>query len=167
MPIYEYVCFDCRKRVSVFFRSMRAAQEETPRCPECEGLRIRRLASRVAVMKSEDRRLDDMADPSLMAGLEHEDPRALARFMRQMSDEMGEPLDPEMNEMIHRLEAGEDPGAIDAALAEMDGETGGGLASDLGMDDDFDMGMAGGLDDIGDLDASPVDFGTTDSEQKS
>lgn len=146
MPIYEYVCFDCRKRVSVFFRSMRAAQEETPRCPECSGLRVRRLVSRVAVMKSEDRRLDDMADPSLMAGLEHEDPRALARFMRQMSDEMGEPMDPEMHEMINRLEAGEDPDAIEAALGEFDDGMGGGKGSGMGGEfgDDFGgMGMGG------------------------
>lgn len=138
MPIYEYVCFDCRKRVSIFFRSIRAAEQETPRCPDCDGLRIRRLVSRVAVLKSEDRRMDDMADPSLMAGLENEDPRALARFMRQMSDEMGEPLDPEMNEMIGRLEAGEDPEAIDAALAAMDDDFGAG-----GGTGDFDSGQFG------------------------
>jgi putative FmdB family regulatory protein len=147
MPIYEYVCFDCRKRVSVFFRSMRAAQEETPRCPDCDGVRIRRLVSRVAVMKSEDRRLDDMADPSLMAGLEQEDPRALARLMRQMSDETGEPLDAEMNEVLNRLESGESPDAIDAALADMEGEMGGDMDDVGGMGGMDDFGGLGGLDD--------------------
>ncbi len=42
-----------------------------------------------------------------MAGLENEDPQALAHFMRRMSDETGEPIDPEMSEVIGRLEAGE------------------------------------------------------------
>jgi putative FmdB family regulatory protein len=146
MPIYEYICFDCRKRVSLFFRSMRAAAEESPRCPDCEGERLRRLVSRVAVMKSEDSRLEEMADPSLMAGLESEDPRALAHFMRKMSDDMGEPLDPEMNEVIHRLEAGESPDAIDASLPDMSGD----MDGMGGMDDFGGGGFGGGMDSFGD-----------------
>ncbi len=82
MPIYEYFCLDCRKRVSVFFRTFSDASDDAARCPQCEGAHLRRLVSRVAVLKTEDARLDDMADPSFMAGLENEDPRALAGFMR-------------------------------------------------------------------------------------
>lgn len=126
MPIYEYFCYDCRKRVSVFFRTMSAASDDAARCPHCEGARLRRLVSRVAVLKSEDSRIENMADPALMSGLESEDPKALASFMRQMSSEMGEPLDPEMNEVIGRLEAGESPEAIEASLPELGGEDGGG-----------------------------------------
>ena len=121
MPIYEYYCFDCRKRVSVFFRTMSAASDASARCPNCEGAQLRRLVSRVSVVKSEDSRMDDMADPSLMSGLESEDPRALAHFMRKMSDEMGEPLDPEMNEVIGRLESGEDPEAIESSMPDLAG----------------------------------------------
>jgi putative FmdB family regulatory protein len=129
MPIYEYYCFDCRKRVSVFFRSISVANDAAARCPNCEGVKLRRLVSRVSVLKSEDRRMDDMADSSLMSGLESEDPRALAHFMRKMSDEMGEPLDPEMNEVIGRLEAGEDPEAIESSMPDLAGgaETGDGM----------------------------------------
>jgi putative FmdB family regulatory protein len=131
MPIYEYYCFDCCKRVSVFFRSMSVANDAAAHCPNCAGVKLRRLVSRVSVLKSEDRRVDDMADSSLMSGLESEDPRALAHFMRKMSDEMGEPLDPEMNEVIGRLEAGEDPEAIEASMPNLaDGAEASG-----GMDD--------------------------------
>jgi putative FmdB family regulatory protein len=129
MPIYEYYCFDCRKRVSVFFRTMSVASDDAARCPNCEGKQLRRLVSRVSVLKSEDRRMDDMADSSLMSGLESEDPRALAHFMRKMSDEMGEPLDPEMNEVIGRLESGEDPEAIESSMPDLAGgaDAGGGM----------------------------------------
>lgn len=131
MPIYEYYCHDCRKRVSVFFRSMSAASDAAARCPKCTGARLRRLVSRVAVLKSEDSRLETMAeDPSLMSGLENEDPKALASFMRKMSDEMGEPLDPEMSEVVNRLEAGESPEAIEQSMPELaggDGMGGGGF----------------------------------------
>ena len=135
MPIYEYYCYDCRRRVSVFFRTFGAANDAAARCPICAGARLRRLVSRVAVLRSEESRLDDMADESLMSGLESEDPRALANFMRKMSNEMGEPLDDELHEVVNRLEAGESPESIEASLPETAGET---------------PGM-GGMDGLGDL----------------
>jgi Flp pilus assembly protein TadB len=101
---------------------MSAASRETARCPNCESERLHRLMSRVRVLKSEESRMEDMADPGLMAGLENEDPRALASFMRQMSDEMGEPMDDEMNEVVDRLEAGEDPDAIEDSLPDLPGD---------------------------------------------
>lgn len=117
MPIYEYLCPDCRRRVSVFFRTFGDADDATPRCPRCAGERLQRLVSRVAVQRSEDSRLEAMADdPALMAGLEQEDPRALASFMRRMSDEAGEPMDAEMQDVVDRLEAGESLDAIDSSL---------------------------------------------------
>ncbi|GIV67323.1 FmdB family zinc ribbon protein [Caldilinea sp.] len=128
MPIYEYYCFDCRKRVSVFFRTFSDASDAAARCPTCEGTKLRRLVSRVAVLKSEESRLDDLADPSFMAGLENEDPRALASFMRKMSDEMGEPLDPEMTEVVERLERGESPEEIEKMMPQPAGD-------DSGVDD--------------------------------
>lgn len=118
MPIYEYICRDCRKRVNLFFRTFAAATNEAAVCPECQGSNLHRLVSRVAVMKSEESRMESLADPSLMAGLESEDPRALASFMRRMSDETGEPLDGEMNEVMNRLEAGESPDVIEQSLPE-------------------------------------------------
>lgn len=125
MPIYEYACLDCRKRVSVFFRTFSDAQHNEARCPLCDGTHLRRLVSRVAVLKSEESRMDDLADPSLMAGLEGEDPRALAGFMRRMSDETGEPMDAEMTEMVERLEAGESPESIEASMPDLGGDDGG------------------------------------------
>ncbi len=118
MPIYEYYCLDCRKKVSLFFRTVTAAQEAEPICPRCGGRRLHRLISRVAVVHSEEDRLERlMDDTSLLAGLENEDPRALARFMRTMQNELGEDLDdPELEDMIDRLEAGESPEAIEASL---------------------------------------------------
>ena len=77
------------------------------------------------VIVADDSRMDDMADPGMLAGLEHEDPRALASFMRRMSDEMGEPMDAEMDEMVGRLEAGESPEEIEKSLPDV-GDAGAG-----------------------------------------
>ncbi len=135
MPIYEYYCGDCRKRVSVFFRTMSAANEANAICPQCASHNLRRLVSRVAVLKSEDSRIEDMADSSLMAGLENEDPRALASFMRKMSDETGEPIDGEMGEVLDRLESGESPDSIEQSMPELAAAgDGGGMGSLPGLD---------------------------------
>jgi len=117
MPIYEYYCFDCRKKVSIFYRTLSAAQTAEPVCPICGGQRLHRLVSRVRMLHSDEERLERLADSSLMAGLDEEDPRALARFMREMKDELGDEADdPELDEIIGRLEAGDSPEAIEASL---------------------------------------------------
>ena len=147
MPIYEYICYNCRKRVSVFFRSFSEASDANATCPHCAGKKLRRLVSRVSVMRSEDSRLDELADdPSLMSGLESEDPRVLASFMRRMSSETGEPLDAEMGEMIDRLEKGESPEEIEKSMPDMAGMDDG-MGGMGGMDDLSGMGGMGGLDD--------------------
>lgn len=138
MPIYEYACLDCRKRVSVFFRTMSEASDDAARCPVCEGDRLHRLVSRVRMLRSEESRMDSMADdPSLLSGLESEDPRALASFMRRMSDEVGEPMDDEMSEVMGRLESGESPESIEESMPELGSDDGG--AGGMGGMGDFDL----------------------------
>ncbi|MCZ7627451.1 MAG: zinc ribbon domain-containing protein [Candidatus Methylomirabilis sp.] len=50
MPIYEYACNGCRKRVSLLVRNIN--NPETPACPRCGGQEPTRLLSRFAVVKS-------------------------------------------------------------------------------------------------------------------
>ncbi|NOX64008.1 MAG: zinc ribbon domain-containing protein [Chloroflexi bacterium] len=129
MPIYDYYCFDCQQRVSIFYRSIAAAAEHDPACPRCQGRRLRRLVSRVAMVRSEEARLEALADPSALAGLDEEDPRALGRLMRQMSEELGEDMDPEFNEVIDRLESGQSPEEIEQAMPDLAGD---GLGDEFG-----------------------------------
>lgn len=127
MPIYEYRCADCRRRVSVFWRSISDAQDSPPRCPRCGGANLTRLVSRVAVLRSEESRLDDLADPGALAGLDEDDPKSVARWMRKMSNEMGEDLGPEFDEVVDRLESGQSPEEIEESLP------------DIGAGDDLDV----------------------------
>ena len=126
MPIYEYGCYDCRKRVNVFFRSFSEVETKEATCPRCGGTHLKRLISKVAVLRSEESRMESLADPSSLAGLDENDPKSLARWMRKMSSEMGEDLGSEFNEVVDRLEAGEDPDAIEKSMPDL----GGGGASD-------------------------------------
>lgn len=121
MPIYEYLCHQCQRRVSLLWRSFADIEAKTPVCPRCGGTHLTRLISRVAVVRSEESRLDDLADPSALGDLDENDPQSLARFMRKMANETGEDLGPEFDEVIGRLEAGEDPEAIERAMPELGG----------------------------------------------
>ncbi len=107
MPIYEYECQGCRRRVSLLVRSLSGGG--TPRCPRCGSAQLHRLMSRFATIKSEDARLDSLADPSHYGDLDENDPRSVAQFVKKMGHEMGEDL-------------GED---LDAAMDEAMSESGG------------------------------------------
>lgn len=122
MPIYEYRCTDCRHRVSIWWRTFSAAEAGDPVCPRCGGTQLSRLVSRVAVLRSEESRLDDMADPSAFGDLDEDDPRSMGRWMRRMSEEAGEPMDGEFSEVIDRLESGESPESIERSMPDL-GET--------------------------------------------
>ena len=125
MPIYEYGCYDCRKRVNVFFRSFSEVETKTAACPRCGGTHLKRLISKVAFVRSEESRLENLADPGSLAGLDENDPKSIARWMRKMSSEIGEDLGGEFDEVVDRLEAGEDPEAIEETMPELGGAGGG------------------------------------------
>lgn len=67
-------------------------------------------------MRSDDARMDSMADPSNFGDVDENDPRSVGKFMRRMGSEMGEDMGPEFDEMIGRLESGEDPEAIESDM---------------------------------------------------
>jgi putative FmdB family regulatory protein len=106
VPIYEYRCTACRRRTSVFTRSIGAPI--TAVCEHCGSADVSRLVSRIAVVRSEGDSLDNF-DESSLGDVDENDPRSMARWVRRMSDKMGEPLDAEMQASLERMEAGEMP----------------------------------------------------------
>lgn len=131
MPYYDYFCAACQKRVSIF-QSYKDYGVKPVVCPACRGKQLRRLVNRVRVLKSDDQRVDDLADPALLGGLDENDPRSLGRAMRKMGKEMGEDLPAEFDEITRRLESGESPEAIEKDMPELagDGSPGGGDSLD-------------------------------------
>jgi putative FmdB family regulatory protein len=113
MPIYEYECADCRRRVSLLIRSLSAATE--PACPRCGGTALTRVMSRFVTVKSEDARLESMADSASFGDLDENDPASVARFMKKMGkefgDELGDDFESAVDEAMAEGEAGEGPGA--------------------------------------------------------
>jgi hypothetical protein len=87
---------------------------------------------RVRVAKSDESRMESMADPSALAGLE-DDPKAMGAMMRKMGREMGEELPPEFDDVVDRLEAGQSPEEIESALPDLGGDDMGGMGGMGGM----------------------------------
>jgi putative FmdB family regulatory protein len=127
MPIYEYRCESCGRYHQQLVLVLSTYQ--VPSCPRCGKPTLRKLVSRFAVKRSEESRLDDLADPSSFGDLDENDPRSVARWARKMGGSLGEDLGPEFDEMVDRMEAGEMPD-------DMDGESGmDDLAGDAAGDD--------------------------------
>lgn len=105
MPIYEYICHDCRRRVSLFWWTARQAETETARCPRCGQTRLTRIPSRVVFLRSEEDRLESLLDPSHLGDMDEDDPRSVARWMKRMGRELGEELGEDWDEMVEQIEA--------------------------------------------------------------
>ncbi|WP_322805645.1 zinc ribbon domain-containing protein [Thermanaerothrix sp.] len=127
MPTYEYRCLDCRKRFEVFMTYAEYGTRAVT-CLHCGSSNVQRRIGRVRVARSEESRLEDLADPSKLAGLE-DDPKTLGRMMRQMSKEVGEDLGDVFDEVVSRLEAGQSPEDIEREIPELGSDDEGG---DLG-----------------------------------
>jgi putative FmdB family regulatory protein len=144
MPVYEFLCRPCNRIYS--FHSFKVETDRIPTCPKCGAQDLHRVPSRFGVnaaRKASEGAADgddDLDDPRmeremmrLAAELEHmdeNDPRQMAAAVRRMTELAGEPVTPAMEEMIRRLEAGEDPEKVEEelgeALEEEMGEEGGG-----------------------------------------
>jgi putative FmdB family regulatory protein len=119
MPIYEYRCLKCRRRVSILLRSIGDVDTTKFKCTYCGHDRLERLVSRVAVLKSEEARLDALSDSAALGDLDESDPRSIARFMKKMSSEVGEDMGDEFHEVIDRLESGQSPEDIEKAMPDL------------------------------------------------
>ncbi len=130
MPIYEFYCQDCHTVYSFFAR--RVITGRTPACPKCARRELRRRPSTFAISKSRGDSLEpenpDFDDSRLeqavaslageMGNFDENDPKQMAGLMRKLYDSAGMKLGPGMEEMIRRIEAGEDAEAVEEELGD-------------------------------------------------
>lgn len=114
MPIYEYECHDCRRAVSLLV--LRPSAAPVPTCPRCGGKALTRLMSRFATVKSEEARLDALADSGSFGDVDENDPGSVARFMKKMGKEFGDDIGDDFDS------------AVDEAMAETGDDEAGGEA---------------------------------------
>ncbi len=159
MPIYEYYCPD-NHTIYQFYAKTLAQGQTVPKCPDDPTFRMRKVVSVFAVTRggkkdngpastpggpgaegagdpAEDARMEAAmsAMESEFSNVDENDPRAMARMMRRMSEITGEKIDGEMEEVVRKLEEGADPDSLEEQL-------GGDQAGD--MDDPYGEGMGPG-----------------------
>ena len=105
MPVYEYRCKNCHSKVEIYLPKFTG---ETPPCPKCQQNSLNRIFSSFMMQKSYKDVYDNiLSDGQLTRGLMSNDPRALAEWNKQMSG--GEPIAPEYQETMERMERGDMP----------------------------------------------------------
>ena len=132
MPIYEFYCRDCHTIFNFFSR--RINTDAAPSCPKCHLPQLQRQVSLFSVSKgleqdTEDDVLGDIDESKLesammslaseMEGVDEDDPKQAARLMRKLFDSTGMKLGDGMEEAIRRMEAGEDPDAIEQDMGDL------------------------------------------------
>jgi len=151
MPIYEYLCPECNVVFSFMVKNVKTAKPAyCPRCGNKKTMervmskfafagRTRKSAGTAEGADSPGSGGDDVPDLSprqeqemmrLMSqieGMDENDPKQMGTLMRKMGEITGEGLDPQMEEAVRRLEAGEDPDRIEEDLGDLGMGDGGGM----------------------------------------
>ncbi len=104
MPIYEFECRRCHRKTTALVLSRSRIAEV--RCRARGSDDLEKLYSRFAAPKSEDARLESLAGPSAMAGIDENDPAGVARFMKKMGREMGEDFGEDLDRAVEEEMAG-------------------------------------------------------------
>ncbi len=113
MPIYEYRCEDCGRR-STFLVLKKG--DFRPVCKHCGGGDLTKLISRVSFLRSDEDRLERLADPSRLGDIDERDPRSMARWMKSMGKEMGEDMGEDFDQMVEEAMEEEGGGAQEDLL---------------------------------------------------
>lgn len=105
MPVYEFRCRACHKKTTAIV--LARARVADVRCEHCGAADLEKLWSRFATPKSEESRLESLADESAFADVDENDPAGMARAMRRMGEAMGEDLGEDFEQAIEE-DAGKD-----------------------------------------------------------
>ncbi len=131
MPIYEFYCKDCNMIFNFFSASVNV--EKRPTCPRCHKVELQRRMSSFMTPKNkgweDDTAMPDMDEAKMeqvmsvlaekVGHVDENDPRQAADLMRKMTEMTGLKTGPAMEEMIARVEAGEDPEQVEADMGEL------------------------------------------------
>jgi putative FmdB family regulatory protein len=146
MPVYEFLCEDCN-RVFNFLARGPATAKRRPKCPKCGGRKMSKLFSPFAMSRGGKRDAEpksaepagdspDAPTPEQearaeraldsierdMGDVDESNPRQMGALLRRLSEATGEPMDGQTDEMIRRLEAGEDVEKIEEEMADAVGD---------------------------------------------
>ncbi|RJQ45116.1 MAG: hypothetical protein C4545_00165 [Anaerolineaceae bacterium] len=117
MPVYQFTCLDCHKN---FEKTISYDEYGTCiiTCPFCCAQNIQRKIKNVRFNLPEKNADFFPDDPAVFSSLEN-DPQAMGKMMRKMSEQIGEKFEPEFYEVVNRLEKGQSFEQIDKELPDI------------------------------------------------
>lgn len=150
MPIYEFLCPDNQRIYTFFARSIRYS-DKVPRCPDNPKWKMEKMLSGFAITgratEKKETRAEDVEGERMEAAMaemerdfghvaesDNPDPRALAQMMRRMGEISGQQLPAQMDEVIARLEKGEDPEKLEAKYGDVFDALDEGESAPIGQD---------------------------------
>jgi len=131
MPIYEFYCADCNTIFNFF--SIRINTEKRPLCPRCNKVYLERLISRFSVLRGTKEK-DDFGMPDLdesklqksisllereVKDINEDDSKQSVYLMRKLVETTGLDLGSGIEEVLRRMEAGEDPDKIEKEMGDI------------------------------------------------
>lgn len=101
MPIYEYQCQSCNGRFQKLVRGFH--DPEGLACPRCASILLKRLMSQVAQLHTDQAKAELLGDDRILAGLDENDPRSVAKWAKQLGQSIGEDAGSDWNEMVDQM----------------------------------------------------------------
>lgn len=101
MPIYEYHCPHCR---GTFQRLVRGFTDPADlACPRCRSTAVSRVMSRVTQLRGDAALTERLSHDDPFAGVDENDPAAVARWAKQLGQRIGENAGTDWNEMVDEM----------------------------------------------------------------
>ena len=122
MPIYEYRCDACRVSFQRLVQGF--SDPHDLHCPRCQTPAVHRIMSRVTQLRGEGAQVARLAEDPSFAGIDEHDPRAVARWAKELGRTIGEDAGPDWDEMVDEM--------IDEERADTRREADSGADIDLG-----------------------------------
>lgn len=108
MPIYEFMCQNCRKKSSFLVRN--PLDPFSPKCPICGGSNLSRTISCFAYHKSMKTIWEESGEPTMHPSDEYyKRPENIGRWVEKKFQEMGEEIPSQVQETIQAAREGEFP----------------------------------------------------------
>ena len=111
MPIYEFCCQDCRRKATIFVKSVSSPIDK--RCPSCGSGELVRLVSSFGISRT----TKSVHEQSGTAGMYdnpdyYKDPRNIGRGVEEKFAQMGMEMPPQIQGMIDSAREGDLPDSV-------------------------------------------------------
>lgn len=115
MPIYEFYCTKCERKVSILSKSV--SSSSAIHCPTCGSHDLKRLVTNFSYHRSNKSVWESSGEPGASQGKDfYKDPRNIGRWTEKKFRDMGVEMPDKVKEKIEAARDGELPGEVKETL---------------------------------------------------